>query len=137
MKDGDDRLLARRARSSVGFAGIGAWLLALNRGERVMAWPRALRRLGIAAGAVTALGIVAAPGIILQLDDMETTPSWVWLGELGWLGIYAIYPAWALLLGFTGNAPRARCRYSPPSRRARHLRWSPPRRSARLCLDSG
>ena len=28
---------------SVGFAGIGARLLALNRGERVMAWPRALQ----------------------------------------------------------------------------------------------
>ena len=46
-----------------------------------------------------ALGIVAAPGIILQLDDMETAPSCVWLGELGWLGIYAIYLAWALWLG--------------------------------------
>jgi hypothetical protein len=52
-----------------------------------------------------ALGIVAAPGIILQLDDMETAPSWVWLGELGWLGIYAIYLAWALWLGFTGMRP--------------------------------
>lgn len=85
--------------SSVGFAGIGVWLIALNRSDHVAAWPRALRTLGIAAGALMALGIIVAPGITLRLDDMEAAPAWVWLGEIGWLGIYVVYPAWAIWLG--------------------------------------
>jgi hypothetical protein len=86
--------------SSVGFAGIGTWLLALNRSDSVAAvWPRGIRRLGIAAGALMALGIVAAPGIFLRLDDMSTAPGWVWIGLVGWLGSFVVYPAWAIWLG--------------------------------------
>ena len=43
-----------------------------------------------------ALGIVAAPGIVLGLDDMATAPGWVWIGLCGWLGIFVVYPAWAI-----------------------------------------
>ena len=45
------------------------------------------------------LGVVAAPGIALRLDDMGTAPGWVWIGLTGWLGIYVLYPAWAFALG--------------------------------------
>ncbi len=85
--------------SSVGFAGIGAWLLVLNRSDAAVAsWPARLRMLGVAAGAVMALGVVAAPGIFLRFDDMATTPGWVWIGLVGWLGIFVLYPAWAIWL---------------------------------------
>ena len=85
--------------SSVGFAGIGAWLVVLNRGDAMTAvLPRRLRSLGIAAGGLMALGIAAAPGIVLGLDDMATAPGWVWIGLLGWLGIFVAYPAWAIWL---------------------------------------
>jgi drug/metabolite transporter (DMT)-like permease len=85
--------------SSVGFAGIGAWLVVLNKGDAMAAvLPRRLRSLGIAAGALMALGIAAAPGIVLGLDDMAAAPAWVWIGLLGWLGIFVAYPAWAIWL---------------------------------------
>jgi len=85
--------------SSVGFAGIGAWLVVLNKGDAMAAvLPPRLRSLGIAAGALMALGIAAAPGIVLGLDDMATAPAWVWIGLLGWLGIFVAYPAWAIWL---------------------------------------
>lgn len=83
--------------SSLGFAGIGAWLLALNRSDPAM--PRGLRSLGIATGALMALGVVMAPGILLGYDDMGTAPAWIWVGQLGWLGTYVAYPAWAIWFG--------------------------------------
>jgi len=85
--------------SSVGFAGIGAWLLVLNKCDTMaVILPRRLRSLGIAAGALMALGIAAVPGIVLGLDDMAAAPAWVWIGLLGWLGIFVAYPAWAIWL---------------------------------------
>jgi hypothetical protein len=45
-----------------------------------------------------ALGIVAVPGIPLGLDDAGTAPAWVWISAIGWLGIYVVYPAWAIAL---------------------------------------
>lgn len=97
--------------SSVGFAGIGTWLVVLNRSAGEDApWPRRHRSLGVAAGALMALGVVMVPGIFLRLDDMATAPAWVWVGYLGWLGIYVVYPAWAIWMGTVelGLAGRAR-----------------------------
>lgn len=86
--------------SSVGFAGIGAWLVVVNRSTAVAAaWPRRLRTLGVAAGGLMAVGVVSAPGIPLGLDDMTTAPAWAWIGFLGWLGIYVVYPSWAIWMG--------------------------------------
>jgi hypothetical protein len=85
--------------SSVGFAGIGAWLVVINRTDaEPAAWPRRLRSLGVLAGALMAAGIVVAPGILLRFDDMATAPGWIWIGLIGWLGIYVAYPAWAIWL---------------------------------------
>jgi hypothetical protein len=65
--------------SSVGFAGIGAWLMILNKGDAMTAVvPPRLRSLGI--------------------DDMATAPGWAWIGLIGWLGIFVVYPAWAIWL---------------------------------------
>ncbi len=89
--------------SSVGFAGIGAWLAVVNRqAGDVAGWPPRLRTLGLAAGALMAVGVLALPGIALGLDDMASAPSWAWIGFVGWLGIYVAYPAWAIATGVVG-----------------------------------
>ena len=88
--------------SSVGFAGIGAWLVALSSGAQTRSWPVSLRRLGLLAGSLMTLGIVAVPGIAQRLDDMATAPGWVWIAFLGWLGVFVVYPAWALRLAARG-----------------------------------
>jgi hypothetical protein len=98
--------------STVGFAGIGAWLLVVNRREAAAAWSPRLRALGVAAGALMAVGVLTAPGIILRLDDLETAPAWIWIGFFGWLGTYVAYPAWALWMGI------AETRLATPTRSA-------------------
>jgi hypothetical protein len=86
--------------SSLGFAGIGAWLVALSRNvPQESAWPARLRSLGVLGGSLMALGVVGVPGIVLRIDDMATAPGWVFIALLGWLGIYVVYPAWALWAG--------------------------------------
>jgi hypothetical protein len=93
--------------SSVGFAGIGAWLVVLNKSDAIESvLPRRLRSLGIAAGALMALGIAAAPGIVLRLDDAGTAPAWVWIEALGWLGAFVAYPAWAIWLASETRSDR-------------------------------
>ena len=93
--------------SSVGFAGIGTWLVVINRGRDLsVALPR-LRSLGVLGGALMIVGIAAVPGILLGLDDPDAAPAWAWLGSTAWLGIYIAYPAWALWLAVV-EARRAR-----------------------------
>lgn len=87
--------------SSVGFAAIGAWLIVLNRSAIAATWPSRLPVLGVVAGALMAVGVVMLPGIVLRLDDIETAPGWVWIGQLGWLGTFVVYPIWAIWLGVT------------------------------------
>ena len=87
--------------TSVGFALIGCWLIALSLGPGTRPWP-AFRRLGLVAGSLMSIGLVALPGIALGLDDQATAPAWVWIAFLAWLGIFVVYPAWALLLGARG-----------------------------------
>lgn len=100
--------------SSVGFAGIGAWLAVLNRNARVaQASPRRLRALGVAAGALMAVGVVAAPGIVLGLDDMATAPAWVWISMLGWLGTFVVFPVWAIWTGAIGARQGGAARAAP------------------------
>jgi hypothetical protein len=86
--------------SSVGFAFIGLWLIALNRSLRAEGrWPRGLPRLGVVLGLLMALGFVAAPGIAMGPEEMGAAPKWVLIGFLGWIGTYLIYPAWSIWLG--------------------------------------
>ena len=100
--------------SSVGFAGIGTWLMVLNRsGGEVAAWPGRLRSIGVAAGALMAVGIAAVPGILLRLDDPATAPAWAWIGSVGWLGIYVVYPVWAIWLSTVDAGVVSRARTAP------------------------
>ena len=82
---------------SLGFALIGLWLIALNWSTgSASGWPRQLRNLGLVAGIVMALGIVVAPGIAMGVDDANTAPGWIWIGFVGWLGIFFLYPIWSI-----------------------------------------
>lgn len=87
--------------SSLGFAGIGAWLVILNRAAGSGSQPVGSRSLGILAGALMATGVVMVPAIIAGYDDMSTVPGWVWIGFVGWIGIYVLYPVWAIRLGLS------------------------------------
>ncbi len=84
--------------SSAGFALIGAWLLWYSWS---LSTTPALRWLGVAAGALMVLGILVLPGIVMRLDDMNEAPAWVWVGFVGWLGIYVALPAWSIWFGLT------------------------------------
>jgi hypothetical protein len=85
---------------SLGFALIGVWLIVLNRSiAGAPRWPRRLAGLGIAAGLVMVIGFVVVPGIRMGLDDMGSAPPWVWVGFLGWVGIFFLYPVWSIWYG--------------------------------------
>jgi hypothetical protein len=85
---------------SLGFALIGLWLIALNRSMgSTSRWPRHLPTLGLVAGIVMALGFVAAPGILMGLDDADTAPAWIWIAFIGWVGIFFLYPIWCIRFG--------------------------------------
>ena len=87
--------------SSVGFALIGLWLVELNVRLGSTVWPRRMSRFGIATGVFMAVGFLTLPGIAMGLDDMAAAPGWIWIGYLGWLGTYVLYPAWSFWLGRT------------------------------------
>jgi hypothetical protein len=93
---------------SLGFGLIGLWLIDLNRSFAVAPGSaRGLRNLGLAAGIIMALGIAVAPGIVQGLDDADTAPAWIWLGFVGWLGIFILYPLWTIWLGRTAREDAA------------------------------
>jgi hypothetical protein len=94
---------------SVGFALVGVWLVAVNRGPaQAPQLGIRLRRLGIVAGIVMMFGLVGIPGVVMRIDDQATAPGWVWIGFIGWLGIFFLYPAWSLWIGslVRDGAPR-------------------------------
>ncbi len=85
---------------SLGFAMVGIWLVRLNRAiGSGSAWPGGLSRLGTLAGWLMIVGFAVLPGIAMGLDDMDTAPGWIWVGYLGWLGIFFVYPAWCVWFG--------------------------------------
>jgi hypothetical protein len=88
--------------SSVGFGLIGLWLIALNwsvqPGGGASRW---LPKFGVMTGVVMAIGLTTLPGIAMRLDDMDVAPGWIWIGFLGWIGAYIMYPVWSILLGRT------------------------------------
>lgn len=85
---------------SLGFALIGPWLIALSRSIGSDArWPGRLPTLGVAAGVCMVLGFAVVPGIATGIDDMNAVPAWMWIGFVGWLGIFFLYPIWSIWLG--------------------------------------
>jgi hypothetical protein len=41
------------------------------------------------------------PGIVVRLNEFEAAPGWTWMGLLGWVGTYLVYPAWSIFRGRT------------------------------------
>ena len=81
--------------SGVGSGLVGVWLLALNRAGPGGDPPSAgVARLGQLAGGFMALGLLGVPGWLSGVDDWAAAPSYVQAGMVGWLGTYALYPAW-------------------------------------------
>ena len=85
----------------VGYGFIGIWLLLLNYLARLHdTWSRRLDWLGIIAGAIMAIGLLAIPRIFIPYVSLnhELVPE---LGEmvshLGWM---FFYPIWCISLGF-------------------------------------
>jgi hypothetical protein len=83
---------------SFGFALVGIWLIVANGPPSRIGTSR-LRMLGVIAGALMAIGLVTLPAIVTGVDDADTAPGYVWLGFVGWLGIFLLYPIWAIGFG--------------------------------------
>jgi hypothetical protein len=48
---------------------------------------------------IMAMGFATLPGIAMGLDDRDAAPGWIWIGFLGWIGTFIIYPVWRIWLG--------------------------------------
>jgi len=87
--------------TTFGYALIGLWLLRTNLSALGKpAIPRGLARFGMIAGAMSACGLLAAPGILARTDDMGVAPWFVtWSLYVGGLGWNILYTIWCLWLG--------------------------------------
>jgi len=85
----------------VGYGFIGVWLLSENYQARLHnAWPRGLGWLGIIAGIIMAIGLLAIPSIFIPYVSLYhlIVPE---LGELvGSIGWMFFYPIWCIWFGF-------------------------------------
>lgn len=85
----------------VGYGFLGIWLLMLNYQARLHdAWPRPLVWMGIIAGTIMAIGLLAIPRIFIPYVSLYhlIVPE---LGELvGNLGWTFFYPIWCISFGF-------------------------------------
>jgi hypothetical protein len=79
---------------SFGFGLVGLWLIALYWTRRES--PSRINLLGAIAGAVMAVGLIVLPAVVTGVDDAEAAPGYVWLGFVGWIGIFVLYPLWAI-----------------------------------------
>lgn len=84
----------------VGYAFIGIWLLMLNYQARLHdTWSRPLGWLGIIAGAIMAIGLLAIPRIFIpyvSLHHLIVPELGELIGNLGWM---FFYPIWCIWLG--------------------------------------
>lgn len=71
--------------TTLGFAGVGGWLLGVNRGQS---------RLATVSGALTAAGVLVLPGVLLRYDDVAKAPPWIYAGFVSWIGLL-LFPWWA------------------------------------------
>jgi len=79
--------------TTLGFAGVGAWLLGVNRGAS---------RLASVTGALMAAGVIVLPGVLLRYDDAAKAPPWIYAGFVGWIGLL-LFPWWAWRVAAPGR----------------------------------
>jgi hypothetical protein len=53
----------------------------------------------VALVSVASLALFFAVGKPFGAINMDTAPGWVWIGFIGWLGIFFLYPIWSIWLG--------------------------------------
>ena len=86
--------------TGAGNALLGLWLASfcysMLRGN---IFPHNLVVFGLVVGACMALGLFLIPGIFARIDSMESPPWYLYLGFLEYLGVYILYPIWAIWLG--------------------------------------
>lgn len=88
--------------TAVGFAWIGFWLIifcASLRGTGVL--PGKLTTFGLITGVSMALGLISLMGITSGIDSMESLPWYLYIAYTAFIGIYFLFPAWAIWLGRT------------------------------------
>jgi hypothetical protein len=86
--------------TTAGNALIGIGVLTFNDFvDRTNMLPHNVVTLGLLAGAIMAVGILALPGIIMGIDAIESSTWFLNLGFLSYLGTYLLYPIWAIWLG--------------------------------------
>jgi hypothetical protein len=83
--------------SAIGSALIGVWLLVATRfPPYARELPHGLLRLGLVAGTIMLVGLLAIPGVLARVDDDQAASWYVGASQLSWLGTYLLYPIWCL-----------------------------------------
>ena len=86
--------------SSLGFGLIGVWVVALNQALQARTgWPRRLPQLGLAAGVIMVVGLLAGLGLPAGAHRMSSAAWYEWIGLLAWLSTYVLYPIWGVWFG--------------------------------------
>ena len=86
--------------TGAGNALLGLWLAMFCYSmQRSGILPHNLLVLGLVVGACMTLGLFLIPGIFARIDSMESPPWNLYLGFLEYLGVYILYPIWAIWLG--------------------------------------
>jgi len=86
--------------TTLGNALIGIWLLTFSTSTRQnKKLPENLSSLGVVAGSIMAVGVIAIIGTMMRIDLVETTPWYLSLGYVGYIGTYLLCPMWTLWLG--------------------------------------
>jgi len=83
-----------------GYALLGLWLAAFCYsilGSGV--YPNKWIIFGIVIGIAMVAGILSLSGILSRIDSMEALPWYLNVAYLAFLGIYILYPIWAIWLG--------------------------------------
>ena len=86
--------------TGLGYALLGLWLAAYcysMLGSDI--FPNKLVIFGIVTGIAMVTGILSLAGILSRIDSMETLPWYLNIAYLAFLGIYILYPIWAIWLG--------------------------------------
>ena len=86
--------------TTFGYALMGIWMFIFSNSIRQSTMlPHNISVFGLVVGAIMVIGIVAISGILMGIDSTESSPGYLNLGYMGFLGTYFLYPIWAIWLG--------------------------------------